>query len=409
MRSHVRGIMKNKTAILILLFLVLALCLTACNSGGQDIDGKVKVTFVLEGGTYKNSDRPVNYYFGFEKGTQNLIKDMFDTQSGYALTRIGYVVEGWYKTKTQTGTDEHGNAVYSYSDKWNFATDKVGDEGVTLYANWKPAIKYTYQICWKNGDGTEVKIGSPYEVDAGKPFVDTFGYVTGRSTKPNGYTFLKFVDENGNDWDNSFVHPGGDTDCEIKVYADYIEGDWTLVRTKSELKSASKKATANIYLLGDVDMEGDALNFGNFANRKFNGNGYSVSNFAINYDASKNGLVTDVDGTPNVLYISLFGNTSNSVITDVNFTNVTLDVKTTFAQTSRIYSCPLCVNVTNSTIKNVKVYVNFTVTSTPWDAVGQETAKDENFVQYQDLSNGFFTMDDTSMASYDNVAILPSN
>lgn len=389
--------MKRKIFTIIVLLVLIVLCLTACNAQQADIKGKVKVTFDLQGGEYKNSKQPVSFYFGFAEGAKHVIKDMFSTENGYAVKKNDCEVEGWYKTITQTGTDENGKPIYTYSDKWNFENDIVNESGVTLYANWQPVIKFTYQIVWLNPE-TEVEqtIGSPYIVDAGKPFNDILANATKK--KPSGYTFLKFTDEGGNDWDTNFTHPGGTESTEVKVYAQYIKGNWKLIRTAAELKKNA--SMGNLYLLNDIDMGGASFSFGDFSS-SLQGNGYKISNFTVSYDPGKGGVITDGEGR--ALYVSLFRNVKNATIQNVTFDNVTINLETSYSDVDRIYVCPLCANVTTSTLTNVTVNVNFICTKTPWDAPGSETQKAENLII--DRSQGYVNKDTDSIISNVNINI----
>ncbi len=385
--------MKKNYFMTVILLVLVVLGVASCGVQQTDVSGKVKVTFDLQGGEYKNSKQPVSYYFGFAEGATHLIKDMFVTETGYAVKYNGYEVEGWYRTKNADGT---------FADKWNFESDIVGDEGVTLYANWQPEIKFTYQIVWVNPEtGDEENIGIPYVVDAGKEFSDTRANATKK--KPTGYTFLNFTDKDGNDWDSSFKHPGGTESTEVKVYAKYIKGNWAVIRTATELIKNAKMA--NLYLMNDIDLEGASFSFGNFS-ANLEGNGHKISNFSVAYVATKGGLVSDInDGTPNVLYISLLGNVKNATVKNVTFENVTIDVNATNPLINRIYVCPLCANATASTLENVVVKVKYTCTATPWDADDKQTLKAENL--YEDLCNGFLNVDEKSV--FNNVAIVPSN
>lgn len=360
------SMMKKRTLPIILIVLMALACmLTACNSDEIDVSGKTKVVFVLEGATYKNSDLPVTYYFGFENGTSNLIKDMFVSDTGYLLEYTGYEVEGWYRTKKENGAE------VSYEDKWDFKTDKVTNDGVTLYAKWQPIIKYSYAIYYRKDDGTEQSIGDPYYVKKGDAFNDILDKA---KNGLKGHTFLRFAQENGEDWDNSFKHPGGETDCEVKVYAEYIEGKWSIVNTFNELRLNKRN---NIYLNSDIDLGGSEFSFGDYQG-KFNGNGHTISNFKIAYDTSRAGLSADKKDPIllNCLYIGIFGNLKDAVIENVKFKNVSVEVKTVFTQIDKIYVSAVCAYMENSVINEV-VVENFDmkVTQTPWDK-DEEKKKD---------------------------------
>ena len=118
--------MKIKKFLLGALLVLMAVLCVGC-SASKNYDGKTKVVFELEGGTYQNCVRPIVHYYDFEDGTQNLIVEP-SVLSNAEITKSGYHIEGWYQTKTQEGDE------VVYSDKWDFATDKVDENGITLYA-----------------------------------------------------------------------------------------------------------------------------------------------------------------------------------------------------------------------------------------------------------------------------------
>jgi len=341
--------MKKILPIVIIIILALALLLVACSSNADKYKGQVKVTFELEGGNYRNCTLPVLYYYDFEEGTSNLIAEP-STFSGLELERSGYILEGWYCKKNQDGT---------YSDKWDFATDKVESAELTLYANWVKALNHTYILCYKDelsGDDIEL---TTYSVDAGEKFSDIFNKANSRY----GYTKLRFEDENGNLWDNDFTHPGGETSVAVKVYVKYIKGMFALVSTAEELKKAT---ASNIYLLADIDMKGETLKFGNYK-KTFEGNGYTISNFAIGYNAGKDNLVNDYfDDNYKSLGISLFGNMNGGIVRNVNFEGVTVNVATTLSTCHAIYLAPLaCGMIGTSSLENVNAEITYTVGKLP--------------------------------------------
>lgn len=316
--------------------LVPVLCFTGCKDT-KSYDGKVKIIFELEGGIYQNCTMPIVHYYDFTEDS-NLITDP-TTLTGAVIEKAGYVLEGWYKTKVENA------GIVSYQDKWNFETDYVTSSGITLFAKWTKNIKYKYDVCYRD-ENNEVKVLGSYEVKAGEKFDDYVNYAKKRS----GYTPLSYCDESGKEWDANYGHPGGDTDLTIQVFVKYLKGDYSIVRTAEDLLYS---VNDNIYLLNDIDLEGEELSFNNYK-KNFIGNNHTISNFSIYYDASRNGLMTDLeDVNSKSLYISLFGNVDGANIENVNFENVTVKVSTMLSTTYKIYVAPICVSSKNSTIKNV--------------------------------------------------------
>ena len=341
--------MRNIIIRYILLCMCIICLLTAllgCSESTRSFDDKVKVIYHLEGGVYQNCEQPVVQYYGFEGDGGHLIVDL-TTLSGQNIIRSGYTLEGWYTKKIGEGDS------VTYEDKWDFATDKVTSSGVTLYAKWKKDILYTYEICYRDEIDQSVHSLGSYEVSEG----DTFNkyYATYFSGKRYGYTVLNGIyDENGEPWDESFTHPGGETDTAIQVFLHYIEGEYVLVDSPRQLLA---NKTKNLYLTGDIDFEGeDFSGFGDYSGI-IKGNGYTVKNFNLSYDNSKNGLITDADLNTEggLLCIGLFGSLKGASITDISFTDFTVDIKAGYPGTKMILVTPLAMKIANSTLTNVRV------------------------------------------------------
>jgi len=336
--------MKKKYFVIVLLSLAILLCLTACDDV-KNYEGQAKVTFELEGGTFKNCTRPVVHYYKLNEGQTTTIREM----TGFSeekFERAGYVLEGWYKTKTASG---------DYSDKWNFDTDTIDKDGVTLYAKWVLPITYAYEVRFVcEDDGTSGVLGT-YVVSQGSKFRDNNNYIVGKEL--DGYTEIERVDENGNEWNEDFTHPGGEKDLTIPVIVKFVKGDYTVVKTADELKAVT---SGNIYLCKDIDMQGQSLSLKNFTSGTIVGNNHKISNFKLSYSDGVSDLVFDEDGQRS-LFISLFGNLQDAEIKDVIFENVTLDITTGNREVKKIYVSPFADELKNSTLKNVQFKYTYSI------------------------------------------------
>lgn len=351
--------MKRKVLVIALIMVALASLLVACNSS-TNYDGMTKIVYELEGGSYMNCDLPVLQYYDFKAGSSNLIYDP-TVLSQETVTREGYKFLGWYKTKTVNGND------VTYSDKWNFESDKVGTEGITLYAGWELKVKYSYNVCYVDDNGNKVVLGT-YNVKAGEEFNDRTKYANRRS----GYT--AYVHQNGTmlnggyylDSDfktpvEGYKHPGGEESLAIDVYAKYIKGEYTIVRSASDLMSAK---SSSIYLDADIDMGGKTLSFDVYTKRTFEGNGHTVSNFKLAYNLSDTRPNFE-NGSQNAVYVCLFGEIVNSTIQNVNFTGVQLVIEGEYSKAQYVYLAPFCMTATGSTVKNVTFELSYEIVSLP--------------------------------------------
>ena len=321
--------------------------------------GQAKAVFYLEGGICQNTNGKVSYVYNFD-GTKisTLIIDpnILEEDEKDQIIKTGYHIEGWYQTKT-----ENPDGTITYSDKWDFTKDKMTIDGVTLYAKWEINRLYTYELYYFDKDNNEVLLDS-YEVNEGEKFHDLFM----ENKKVEGYTSLGYLDQEGNAWDEDFTHPGGDSDLAIKIYLNLIEGDFTVVKTKRQFKTALTR-NENIYLMNDIDFDGDEMCFDSYSGIIL-GNKYVVSNFEIDYDTSKNGLqgsLDDLKGSSDHLYISLFFELKDATIKDITFDNVLIDVNTNYSQIKYLIISPLAIITSNTNIENVKLTGKITYTKTP--------------------------------------------
>ena len=320
--------------------------------------GTAKAVFYLEGGICQNTNERVSYLYSFD-GTQisTLIVDpnVLETDPQDQIVKNGYHIEGWYQTKI-----ENPDGTVEYADKWDFAKDKMTLDGVTLYAKWEINRLYTYELYYLNAKGEEVLLDS-YEVKEGEKFNDLF--LDNKTVE--GYTSLGYLDATKEEWDTSFTHPGGDEDLAIKVYLNLIEGEYTVVKTKRQFKSALSKGE-NIYLMSDIDYD-DEMCFDSYSGTIL-GNNHTISNVEIDYDTSKSGLqgsLDDLKGTSDHLYIALFFELKNATIKDLKFENVLIDINTNYSQIKYLVVAPLAIVASNTTIENVTMTGRITFTKTP--------------------------------------------
>ena len=339
---------------------IISVAALAVLAGCGDVDydekfsDRAKVIFELEGGRYLNSTTSVSHYYTLVDG-KSKITALEDMPEGEVTRDGGFILEGWYRTKTAL---EDGNA--EYSDKWNFATDTVTKDGVTLYAKWESPIEFTFDFVYVDENGKEVIVSSRKVPGAGSYFGDV--YKNDVLTYANGYAnhtaiAVYYDAEHTKPFDDSVPHPGGEESYGVKLYVEYIEGTYSVVKTKEQLKDAR---SSNIYLLDDIDMEGDALSFDNFNGKTFEGKGHTVSNFTLSYKSTRTDLVDLDDDGNKSLCIAIFGNVEGATVRDVTFENVTVTVNNSFmSNLYKIYVSPLAVSAKDSTFENVTVTGNF--------------------------------------------------
>ena len=342
---------------------------SSCSGKGEDRG--IKVIYNLNEGTYKNSEEDVVVYYKYPDGAKRLIKAIPIGSDGTAkVERLGYNFAGWYKDA-------------EFTEPWDFDNDTVGDEGVTLYANWAKKTQYIYSIGYmKDGQFEEVNtsvarplLSFDFSLDAIIDAADTRdGYtLLYKSIKPDENDYAAYFDEKGNLKES-------DTDVTIKVYAEYIEGDYLLLYSYDDFAnlsdSANKLKGKTLLLMNDIDCGGKTLGdsfrnaFATDKNGTFNylgihsydpenkGTKYSVSNFAISRS------YMDKINAP--MTASIFAdigaageaNAANPIkISNVNFTDVTINADVGNDSISELYVSSFADNIYNAEITNVNVSV----------------------------------------------------
>lgn len=322
--------------------------------------GSARAIFHLEGGTCKNSYSKISYVYNFN-GTflDTLIFDPneIEENDNDKVKMSGYHIEGWYRTKT---TNADGSV--TYSDKWDFSNDRMTIDGVELYAKWEENRTYKYELYYKDEvtgediylDGVVVKEGSKFDD------------ILLKNKTVKGYTSLGYLDEQGNPWNSNFTHPGGDADLTIKVYLNLVKGEYTVVRNARQFKNAISR-NQNVYLMNDIDFDGDELVFNSYSGL-IEGNGYTISNFEIDYNDQKSGLKGDLDdpsSPANFLYVSLFFELKDATIKNINFSDVIVDISTRNPQIKNIVFAALAIKAENTTISNVTFTGEFKISQAP--------------------------------------------
>lgn len=363
---------KFKLLTIIFLAAVCALSLFAFSScsGTNEYEG-IKVTYNLNGGEYRESDLDVAVYYKYPDGARHLIRAIpIDTTESKYVTRVGYNLVGWSK-------DAEG------TEMWDFESDLIGDEGVTLYAVWTPKAEYLYSIGYMDGDKfVEV---STLKASPNTDFSFSLNKITDAADEREGYTLLyKSIRCDEEDYGNYFDESGNlkvsETNVTVKVYAEYIEGDYHLLYSYDDLgtlnSSSYKLKGKTLLLMNDIDCKGKTLGDG-FRNafatdkngtpnylgiRSYDPEGkgvkYSISNFAIK--------CTYMDKIIAPLTASIFADIGASgeqdagktvKISGVSFTDVIINADVGNDSISRLYVSSFADNIHNAEITNVSVSV----------------------------------------------------
>ncbi len=329
-----RGLKVKKAYLKLLLCIAIVLVLgslaVGCNKLDRSGDYDHLVTFNYN---YGNLDANCpDQFVGVKDGSLLFI------QPGHTNLELkevkGLYLEGWYLPKLDTDGNplKDENNFVQLDKKWDFAEDKVTKD-ITLYANLVKKIKLEY-VDRATGEVVDSIESVPGAVRR-KP-----------STPPEkeGYTFMGeyYANQEGTEvfeWPYTF----GETDG--KVYVDFIEGVWNLVRTPEELKRAISNRR-NVYLMNDIDMAGEEWSPSNYAG-EINGNTYKISNISVNL--KQNIRINEYAG----IFKAFTGKTN---IHDITFDNVVVTYESGIE--SFEYSLSLFATTANADVALKNVTVN---------------------------------------------------
>ncbi len=345
-----KQILKIKLFALVLLSIAV-LSLTGCGENAtpyekNDSEGyTISVKYDANGGTFTTNTSVIVDSFNIEEldknGSISLISpdDKNRGKDAFTATKNGFFLAGWYKQRIES-TDNNGNIVYSYSDKWDFEKDTLkldtdkqyssSSPVLTLYAAWVPMFKVEFYSL-DSGDLLDNYSFDPTTVSEIK--LPAWSEETGaiemyNFPKKDGYTFNKaYYDQNKEKPIEALAvtHPGAvdystgtAQDSVLKLYVDYNEGEWYKIYSAEQF-AESASLNGSYEILVDLDFSDEiwptAFMYGNFTG-SIKGNGHTIKN--VKLTQTNNSKVN----------AGLFGNiTEKANIDDVNFENITFTIK----------------------------------------------------------------------------------
>jgi len=280
------------------------LSLFVLSSCGEDGSGKpydflVTFDYNAEGLV---TEMPENQYLGVKSGgLVGLKPGQNDDFKEAVITH--YFIEGWYTAKTaEDGSVLRGEDGRVLLDReWNFAEDTVTSD-ITLYAGLTRQSTITF---------TDMETDEVLKVQRGKP-----GATEKDPLPPSkkGYTLLGYYLDKEKTEPFTFPYTYGEGD--ITVYADFIEGEYTLVNDAASLLKCIRGGK-NAYLTSDIDAEGATWASVSY-NGKLVGNGHKVTGLKIETVCSKR------DGETYGLLFRSLG--AKAKLSDITFEDVEMSV-----------------------------------------------------------------------------------
>lgn len=217
----------------------------------------------------------------------------------------GYRLTGYY-TLSEDGKTE---------TDWNFATDRATSD-ITLYARW--AREFTVSI--RYGEGNKNSISATFSEE--KPTANTF-----RVPNYSGHTFYGFYldAEYTRPVTFPYTHKLDADNPNETVYAKFLDGNYTIIRTASDFKGTINAGT-KYYIDADVDLTGVKITVAETFSGAFYGNGHTITGLSVSRTQSR---TSDAYG--------MFGRiTSTAVFDRITFTGVTVSVALSNEQNSMI-------------------------------------------------------------------------
>ena len=275
------------------------LVLSSCGGGEAEKPYDYLVTFDYNAAGLTETV-PENQYLGVKKGgVVGLKPGQNDDFKEAVITH--YFIEGWYTAKTaEDGSvlrDAEGKALLD--KEWNFATDTVNSD-MTLYAKLTRQSTITF---------TDIGTDTVLKTQRGKPGV-TIRKDDILAPEKKGYTLLGYYLDKEKIVPFTFPYTYGDGDTV--VYADFIEGSYTLVEDADSLVKGIRGGK-NLYLTADIDAENVTWT-SVFYNGKIEGNGHKITGLKIDTVCSKR------DGETYGLLFKNLG--AKAKISDVTFEDV---------------------------------------------------------------------------------------
>lgn len=258
--------MKLKRYLFCLALCAMFFCLASCGNGNKafeqaDKNGcTVRVTYDLGNGTV-NGNSELLYCVAPDA----LLPEPGKVTGTTEPILVGYHLLGYY-TKDTSGNET----------EWDFAKDRAGGD-ITLYAKWeKDVVLKTYTVQIFYGDSNE-KSYSLSSFTSEKPTLSSF-----RKEDWSGHTFYGFY------YDEAYTQPvefpythGLSDDAPIeKVYAKYLSGVYTVIRTADDFKGRIEAGT-KYYLDADINLTGVTMTVDSDFSGAFIGNGHTVTGLSV--------------------------------------------------------------------------------------------------------------------------------
>ncbi len=325
---------KTRVKLLLLLIAVFAAALIAgCKIGEKtgdeflkenDADGQVVTYYANDanGGSFSSGGKTVrnwNYKAGSEVAldVENIDK--------LKVENTGFTFGGWYYVQL----DGEGKPMFEADGVTPKATDVRADEKpiiiqenqhIYLCAIWTLDFRLEYILVTDDGASVEKEEGDPVK-NGGVIYEQAFGnktqiVVTSSMPSSTSHTFLAIYEDEACTklFNGSVQRPPVDADPETdnpKVYAKYIKGEWTVVKTANDATRMFNDLSngKKYYLFNDVDCKGRNVSLNSDdMNSIIEGNGHKISNIGISgyvYSGESKSLFGELTSSASIKELTL--------------------------------------------------------------------------------------------------------
>ncbi len=308
---------KRRTALFVICIItfITAICMFAGCKLNETLDDiiaannlKARVTYFSNGGNFGNEELHVKEMYFRDQSKALNIGFTNLTSGSLEIARDDYALIGWYKAEL----NDDGKVVYEdgtvYEDGADYdltknikASDELFDfskplskgEHHYLCAKWQKDVKLLVKAALESGETITYNSGGTTITYSSGDELGQFGFgVSGTVSRPGDilsasnmterFTFVEYYLEPECENIVTFPLSMPEGDEDLVIYAKYIKGVWSIVKTPNDVANMFTSQSLNSYFIRDIDCSGiSAVNNMNYFSGKIEGNGYTVRNLKV--------------------------------------------------------------------------------------------------------------------------------
>lgn len=329
-----------KTKLLVLLMAILSLFVFAGCSMGESLDEALatrnlspRVTYYANGGLFESNSAVKDLYY--PTGAKALNIGVVNPTSGSVdISRDGFELAGWYFVEKVV---DEKTGVCELGDEVDFTQPLKEKEHWVIAAKWRALVGLKVVLVCEDGetlavdkamDGLKEGVTSLKNGDViGEISYDSKDTVTSAATpdlrlftvKDKTHTFFNYYMDAA--CTQEVAWPIKRAEEQQTVYAKYIKGDWSFVKTADDVYKmfAALKggASKSYWLCNDIEYtKTSAVETINSLKGEIKGNGYTISGLTFSRELSQGNT------------FSIFGDVKAAAkISDLNLTNISISLK----------------------------------------------------------------------------------